>query len=306
MRIFFNKILIFCLIFILVNLMVSLLENHFLYKKSYFKLPANTKFIFLGNSRPECAYNDSLIGNSINLSQSAETYFYTYFKTKKVLENNMSVKAIFIEYSDTQISKEADIGIWQDDHLLFFLPKYIPFMNIEDISILITNNPIGFINSYFKSILINILGLVKNDNIVKDKKLGGYYYLIRNKTDSLLNEKSNLNFSKSGNSQLSDINLRYLEKIIELCKKKNIKVYLTTSPYHSSISALFYRPNLRKYIHNKYSNIDFLDYSFTSLSNQEFGDLTHLNHYGALKYSLLFQKNLMKIDSVLNLGTQYQ
>ena len=58
-----------------------LISNHFINKNADFKLDKKTYHIVLGNSQPECAFNDSLISNFKNLAKSGESYFYN----KKVL-----------------------------------------------------------------------------------------------------------------------------------------------------------------------------------------------------------------------------
>ncbi len=87
-----------------------------------FKLPDNPKYIVLGHSHPECAFNDSLIQNFKNLSQSGESYFYTYFKCKKILETNASIKVVFIEFTNNQLDETMNDWIWKDKYLKYRFP----------------------------------------------------------------------------------------------------------------------------------------------------------------------------------------
>ena len=58
-------------------------------------LPDEKKYVFLGHSHAQAAYNDKLIDSAFNLASSGEAYFYTYVKLNKILEDNSDKKIIF-------------------------------------------------------------------------------------------------------------------------------------------------------------------------------------------------------------------
>src|SRR5690554_8088243 len=99
-RIFYFAVLILGLI-VLINASLSFIER----KYSDFKLDEHPKYIVVGHSHPECAFNDSLIPELKNISHSGESYFYSYFKTKQVVQQNTSIEVVFIEFTNNQIVK---------------------------------------------------------------------------------------------------------------------------------------------------------------------------------------------------------
>jgi hypothetical protein len=74
--------------------------------KAQFTLETPVENVIFGHSHPECAYNDSLIGNFKNLAQSRQSYFYSFSKIKNVHKQNPQIKNIFIEFTNNQITQE--------------------------------------------------------------------------------------------------------------------------------------------------------------------------------------------------------
>jgi len=278
-------IVLFTLVFVLVESFEFIVN-----KNAKFKLNTNAKYLVLGHSHPECAFNDSLIDNFLNLSQSGESYYYTYFKAKKIIEQNSSVNVIFIEFTNNQINKSMNNWIWKEKYMNHRYPKYSPFMNLSDKVILAKNNLSGYLNSTSLSFRHNF-ERIRNQNFDYSKSIGGYLYLVRDKTDSLVNNIKK-GYSQSGNFKVSENNLEYLSKIIDLCEEHEKKVILIRSPQHPKYSGYFNEKNYQEIRNNLFSSIEYLDFSKFPLDNSEFGDLEHLNHKGAKVFSNWFAQLL--------------
>lgn len=279
-------ILLLTIIFLLDIYTSSIIRN-----KADFKLKENPEFLILGHSHPECAFDDSEINSSVNLSDSGEAYFYTYFKIRKVLNQNPSINYVFLEFTNNQITEYMNEWIWGDNSI-HKSSLYTPFMSFSDKTVLLKNNPLNYFN------ILSISNQDKINRICKQKfnyrsKAGGFLHLVRNKTDSLLLEKE-----KDGplyrNKILSNTNIEYLDKIIEFCKKKNKKVFFIRSPVHERYVGYLNENEYQNIRKNKYPKIEYLDFSKYPLENYEFGDLEHLNHIGAKKFSKWFNKVLSK------------
>ncbi len=93
---FILKISIFIFSLFLALLAFVLINRYF----GDFKSKKEFHIIILGHSHSECAYNDSLISGVANFSQSGESYFYTFFKTKKLIEQNPNINTVLIEFSN--------------------------------------------------------------------------------------------------------------------------------------------------------------------------------------------------------------
>ena len=288
--VFFSATL-FTFIFLLIKISDYVVE-----KNADYKLNTNVKYLVFGHSHPECAFNDSLIMNFKNVSESGESYFYTYFKAKEIIKQNPSIERVFIEFTNNQITESMNEWIWGETHMSIRYPKYSPFMNFTDKMVLAKNNLSGYFNSTSVSLKKNTSRvLTKNFNF--SNSIGGYRYLERDKTDSLISIMK-LNTFEEKNIPLSDINLRYLLKLVKFCEDQGKTVTLIRSPQHEKYAGFSNENTYQEIRNNLFSSIEYLDFSKFPLNNSEYGDLEHLNYKGAKEFSIWFN-NLLK-KNILN------
>lgn len=278
------------LIIVIYNGITFLLINY----NCNFKFASNPKFLVLGNSHSEHALNDSLIPNLKNLSQGGESYYYTYQKAKKVLEQNPEVSTVFIEYSNIAISYKMKKWIWDDQVLRNYYVKYSPFLSLSDEFLLVSNNLSGYLNAISPKIKERGSRIfIKKINYTND--IGGYFYQSQSKIDSLLNnplDKSAKHNSISKTYSFSNVNNLYLLKLINLCKSYNKKIILVRCPIHPQYELWESETIFQETLKKELNGIEFLDFSKFELSNDEFRDFDHLNYKGAIKFSKHFNNFL--------------
>lgn len=285
MKKFLRKISVFTGGLFLIILIVFGVNRYF----SDFRINSENTILILGHSHSECAYNDSLISGVANYSDSGETYFYNYIKIRQLIKQNPQINKVLIEFTNNQIKEYMDGRTWEDKYIAHRFPKYGAFMNKEEMNLLLTKNPAYFkenLSACFKS---NFMMILKN-RLNYTTEIGGYKYLERKLTETEQEEDIT---EESDSEILAVYNLRYLDKIIAFCKQNNVEAILIRSPLHKDYNfdneAVF--QNMLK---TKYHQLDFLDFSEFPLSDDEFGDILHLNHKGAKKYSLWFDGLLKK------------
>jgi hypothetical protein len=291
-RRFLIILFIFSLCNILLFFLLSLSTDSYIAKKAVFKIKPNAKYLVFGNSHPECAFNDSLLMNFSNHALSGESFFYTFIKAKKIIENNDSLKAIFVGFDNVHIYADMDGFIWDDEQLIRY-SNYLPFFNLEDHELIFSHNFRGGLNSISVSDHDNLYRILnKKFNFVS----GGYLYLVRDKTDSLLKNYSDYsknNLKLMGTKNVSQTNLNYLKKLIAYCRLKNIQVFLVRTPIHTKSLGVKYESTFKNILLTQFSNTEFLDFKDFPLLNSDFGDFEHLNFRGAIKFSSWFD-NLME------------
>ena len=292
MKTFIYKTLTFVAISISLIFAAFIFTNYLIDRSAKFKLaPVNN--VIIGHSHSECAFNDSIINDFRNLSQSRQSYFYSFQKIKKVISQNRNVKNVFVEFSNNQINAGMDNWIW-DDLSISSRSLYLPFLDKEDIDLLWNKNPKGFISASSKSFRNNTINLLllRSDY---SNKIGGYKWLNRFKTDSLVTafKKDNLVLGQKTNS-ISNKNIEYLEKIVAFCRANKVNIFFIRSPQNILLDS---RKNEKEFMtikNEKFENIEFLDFNDFPLKNNEFGDFGHLNYKGAEKFSLWFNGLLDK------------
>ncbi|MCX2450146.1 hypothetical protein OQX61_02580 [Pedobacter sp. PLR] len=280
------KLTKFSLLFLVLLGSTILLTTNYIFNKSNFKIPNHTDKIIIGHSHAECAYNDSLIVNTINIAQSGESYFYSYYKINQLLQQNEKIKYVFLEFTNNEIGKKMDDWIWSGLFLSHRYHLYAPFIDYQGHNLLIKKNAKNLLKLQVKTLLNNVKTIVLSEyNYVR--KTGGYLYLVRNKTDSLVKLKDTATISNKI-PELPIENLAYLDRIVLLCKIKKVKLVLLRSPLHKKYKGIHNEKEFQNLLATKYQNTHFLDFKNFPLTDDEFGDLEHLNFKGAKKFSVFF------------------
>lgn len=294
MRFFLKRVFLFLSIFVSFFLLNVLVQKNFLYDKFFFKIPKDKVNLIVGHSHVVYGYNTEYISNSVNVGLSGESYFYNYFKTKKILESNPHIKKVFVEYTNNQIGIGMNDWIWGDKYLQKHLKMYFFLMDKESLNLIYTKNRQGFFTACSKGLFDNLHNVFKSRNIL-DGSIGGYLKSNENNFNKF--SESNKKLSKKSNAKysVSYSNLYYLEKIVKLCKKKNVKCYFVRTPMHKSLliknSELVYK----KIRLSKFQAIPFLDFKDFYLPNSCFLDKEHLNTKGAKIYSKFFNDTIQKL-----------
>lgn len=291
---FINKLLTFGLIFIVLIISIFFISSKIVKENADFRIKPNTKYLFLGHSHMQYAYDDSIILNSVNYSSGGESYFYMFQKLKAILNQKNSISTIFVEYSNNQIETTSNEVIWSDKYIEKSYPIYSIFTSFEDDLILIRNNPKSYIKCLNLAVKFNLTRIFENEYNFK-KVAGGYSHLNRDKIDSLLKfQYDNLENRISINKLEPHYAISYLKKIIELGEEKGKRIILLRTPIHSDWP---YRNNedLFQNIRVKYfAKVEFIDLQNFPLSNSEFGDFNHVNYKGSKKLSRWFNNLLQK------------
>lgn len=261
-------------------------------KQANFKFPKDYKYLMLGHSHAECAYNDSLIANFKNIATSGESYFYTYYKLKKLLGQNDDIRTVLIEFTNNQIDSGMDTWIWGDKYISKFYPKYGSFIDFQDTGLLMKHNLSSVLTNFsvlqkrnFKMLLDNNYDFVQH--------IGGYVYYDENDLEKsiMLQEKSEKN-NKENYEGLSDINILYLEKIVLLCKSFGKQLIFIRSPQHAALGSRDNETAFLRIYTEKFSEVPMLDFNDFEIPDKGFKDLGHLNYLGAKIIS-------KKLDSIL-------
>lgn len=296
MTLFLKKLGLFFILLLGVSVLVFGFQTWTVRKQANFKFSKNYKYLMLGHSHPECAYNDSLIANFKNAASSGESYFYTFYKLKKILEQNNDIETVLIEFTNNQVNAGMDNWIWGDKYISKFYPKYGSFLDFEDTCLLMKHNLGSLLNNF--SVLQKknlIMGLNDDYNFIG--RIGGYVYYKENNLKNSIKFQNDDGENKidKNKKNISEMNILYLEKMIALCKSYGKEVVFIRSPQHASHNS---RNNETKFLHiysQKFSEVPLLDLNDFEIPDGGFKDLEHLNYKGAQIIS-------KKLDSLLKHG----
>ena len=269
-----TSILILSLIFILVFLFMF----RFISTKSIsWKLPSNKNVLFMGASHIQRGIDPKYYPSASNLAAASERYLFTYLKVKKIVKENSQIDTLFLQFATTDIQKNTDSKYYSKNEMSRFLPLYFPFLSSEDWEIY-ANNKSDALNLLVQKVFRNIPHNLSDYGRYKPNT--GFF---ERKKEPYIMPK----WSESGNA----VNYRYLNKIIQICKEKKIKLIFLYMPMYSK--ELFYDTNYFYNIYkNKYSDILFLDYSDWDCPDNFRNDEHHLNSAGAISFTKKLKSDL--------------
>jgi hypothetical protein len=144
---------------------------------------------------------------------------------------------------------------------------------------------------------------LSTEKVNKNVKYGGYLPLKRNVLkESLkkLNSGEKLPFFTIPNNFKPSVSeIKYLNKIINICKENNITLYFINMPKRKELLnyTKYGVKQFSEFYNTKYSSIKYLDFSNLNMPDDYYGDFVHLNVKGASFFSDLFnQKGIKKLE----------
>lgn len=264
----------------------------------YTRLPATVSVVVAGDSHGETGVNPSLIPGAANISHSAENYFFTYYKLKLFLERNHQVKKVLLGCSWHNFPLK-----YQDAFLYGEIPEhiaeYFPVLDGEGR---------GVIQSWESSYTIPwmkyMLGAPFNlylDQVFQKSLLGkrvtgqeygflgGYRGSAQSKVtkEAVARKVARYFYDGATPSAPSPYMVRYLEKILDLCAKRDVQVYLVNFPVHPEYrkqvpaQTVAAYEEVKRRVSSKYPRARWLDFADLELPRGYYLDGDHLNEKGA-------------------------
>ncbi|MBK8563722.1 MAG: hypothetical protein IPN76_10365 [Saprospiraceae bacterium] len=296
MKQFLSKLFLFAATFLLLMNVLVLIGNSLTKHKvrNVYTLPQGTKYVVMGNSRPECSINDSLIEHLSNFSKSGEAYFYTYLKVKELLSYNKKLEAALIQFTLEDITTKRDDWVWNKINLSSNYDNHSYAMTMDEYNVLMTQNLAGFIYvHHFQTIVRQFRNIFLMNDIERKKQWGGYLPLSKENT-----EKTTEVTTPTDSLKISPIHKKYLIETIKLLSDNNVKVFLISTPLlkpdKDRLSQVQVNEELGKYSLGTH----YIDFQNFPLSNSDFADPWHLNRKGAIKFSKFL--NTLLNEGVLN------
>jgi len=214
---------------------------------------------------------------------------YTYHKLIHILEQNRNVKTVFCEFTNNEIPQDIDKWIWNDVNIEYRYVNYFPFLSLKEHIIIILHNPI-YVTKKIGLILRKGFTRVLKKKYSYANIYGGYNNTDKCEIDSLDKVNSIIKHTDVDTTlKISEYSIEYLNKIIELCKNKNVSFFLIRSPIHPNDKSYQYEKEMIAIL-NKFDKVNKLDFSKYPLSNGDYMDYEHLNKFGAYKISNFLNK----------------
>ena len=133
------------------------------------KIPPQKNVLVVGTSHPESAINDNLIPRTKNMAQSGTCYFYTYIKSREIINHNPHIDTLVLGYSYGDISFGRNLWFFGEKNIQSKMRNYFFMFDLDDYLALLKGNP--------KAVIVNTPRAIINNlklSFTGLKSLGGY------------------------------------------------------------------------------------------------------------------------------------
>ena len=249
-----------------------------------YKIQDNKSVLILGDSRLAYGINDSSLDDAYNLSQVADAYLYSYQKLQKILPLNPNIHTVVLAYAGENIQqKMVDVWLYKNTFMYEKVHNYLHLMTPGQLLYMFAHNPAQVIKVLVgtpKSKTPLCARILRSQSVsMQELHIGEHEYL-----GGVINLKKNIDFiakDKDDPLKVSQWQIDYLHKIVNLCRSHNVRVVFLRTPEHK----LFKRPNENLYLnilHEQFPDVVFKDYVGMNLPDSCFYDWDHINHNGAV------------------------
>jgi hypothetical protein len=271
--------------------------------------------LIFGNSRAQHHYDTRIISAALHMScynageDGGYSIIFPYAEIKMITER-YSPKIIILEFSGVNNFPGAY------DRLSILLPYYKEHPEIRPLILL--RSPferVKFLSSIypFNSVVIDIKHFRKDTT----EEFDGYIPLKTKLNLDLLKPETDFERQSEIATILPDANMvNALEDIIEICKRKNISLFVINSPDFHRMNEKHYSLSPADKVAQdifRRNQVNFLDFSYSPVftgHSELFADKVHLNEEGSRSFSTLVIDSLRRRLSVFsatsaNVGLNY-
>ena len=243
----------------------------------------------LGDSAPECAINDKIFKRSVNFSAPAESYYYSYLKLKKILDNKQAIDTVFLSFSPHNIFDNTWFA--SRSNIQHNFCRYYPFMSRNDFRFLLESHPKSVIYSLRPIALQFLKNIFRKINGDDPLQLGGFTSLDLDRLvaalQSLESGEKIQDYRLPKDLYPTNVEIVYLNKILQLCNEKQVKLILINLPKRVELlrHKRYGMEEFQKAYNTEFSQLDYFDFSSMPMEDEMYADLLHLNKEGSSYFS---------------------
>lgn len=243
------------------------------------------RILISGDSHTRNALDPAVLGSATNISQYAEPYYVSYWKLKRLLEGS-SVQTVILGFAHHNISAFNDRKLSDETWSTELFRRVYMFGEVSSIEGIRVDR-----TELFRTRL---------KNLALTPKWTHDAYMGRFETWSRIDPKDpdpaiTRHFLGDG-PNLSEVELAYLDSIVDLTTRENIELILVSTPVHAS-----YFNRIPDYFRSEFEaktaelearGVQVLDFTNLGASDDEFLNVSHLNAKGASRFSHLISERI--------------
>ncbi|MEG2317441.1 MAG: hypothetical protein RSB85_01250 [Rikenellaceae bacterium] len=272
------KFIIFLSILGAIYFGTAIIIHYMVCRPNTFKLDKSKTILVVGSSTTQCAINDTIISKAYNVSFSDEHYKESYAKIKLFLRDNPQIDTVLMGYNFTNSQNDIDGTLYQNDKngTYHHFNMYNSIFGFNEICSSVKDNP----NFIFALVAPRSLEIILSGRSYN--RFGAYEYSGRDKLQKDIKIRET---KVPDTSSIRDhYQLIYFDKIKKLCKEKDVKLILITTPIYQAYKYID-TAQLNKYYKEHFSDVEWLDYKDFPLADSCYSDIVHLHNKGTIIFS---------------------
>ena len=252
-----------------------------------FGLPKKKTVIVVGDSQTQADVNDTICYNVQNISLAHDGYFSMYKRIQLYVEANPQVNTIVLAMTPHTMSPVKDEFYHNFGYVEETTKHYLPYFTLEDWWLLVSNDHADVLSA-----LVTPLKFYLTPSQKRIKEMGYY------ESADYSHLKEDI---KSGAVRLvpdscetdygNEITLKYLHKIVNYCKEKNLRLIGVNTPVLHG-EKYFDMENYRRLISTDFKDLEVWDDMGMEFPDSCRRDVNHLNKWGAEIYSQILKTRL--------------
>lgn len=261
--------------------------------------------VVIGDSNTRNSVNDSIFANFSNYSVGGESYLFANAKLNVLAKNN-KIDTLILAFSPHNIINNGWMTFDKGNSpIRYRMPEYYYDFSVQDHLTMLKTIPFSYLKSV-KFIGKNEIESIFHPSHNPLRKLGFFTPVKPDSKKNPKNEKGSEEVAKLfKNPKITELEISYLDKIVQTCGEKNIKLILMCTPknFRNKDYALYNTKIFSDFYYSHYNTIDFLNFSEFPLPESDFADISHVNEDGANKFSHFLKKEGIKklLNSSYNL-----
>lgn len=273
-----------------------------------YQLSENIDTLVVGASHLQLGFDDRSMSEVRNFSNSGMPYFFTYAKSKRLLESNPQIKRLVVSLHPIHISPYGDSRFFSDNGLsrenaFEYFPLLQDYQSLGDkrysldFALSYLKYKFGIPFNYMEDIKPFIISLNKNVPF-EHMNFSGEFNLRETSLLNIDSVKSKAEFYFGNDVYYSKYAIDTLERIAAYTSEKRVQLFIMNMPTHKMFRDITPSIYVNKYeqliakLLTQYNHIKYLDYYTYDLPDDAFFDGDHLNIKGVEIMAPIFKQDI--------------
>lgn len=249
-----------------------------------------THILFLGNSLVQTGVDDHIVSDARNFARSAEAMEYVYAKVKLAKRYNPQLDTVIIDFDNV-------MPFTPSRHPELFSPLFFDIYTPRDAWGVVRfgnwENWEHHFSHPFDALKLYDFGIamLKPDFNMRDANaVGGYLPLQRFEYQKFVEEgRENIYVDKEP-KPFNELALYFMDRTVDFCRANGITLMFLVTPQPPQQNADLRYKHL---ISTRYAGVPLLDFRERQMPDSCYGDLIHLNVYGARQFSQFLEDSVL-------------